>query len=190
MMSGFSVWGCELLECSARFSIIRAACSNEPEGITMFRFLFAAAVAILLNLPAASSSAATFVYVSVAGEQVISIWQMDENSGSLTHLSKVEVEGEPGCLTTDPAQKFMFASLRTAGKIASYRIDPATGGLTPVGVISADADPAYLATDRSGRFLMSAYYFAGRVAVHPIGEDGSLDIIGNLRRSAADNLDD
>ena len=141
----------------------------------MYRFVFSAVLVFLITLLITPISAATFVYVSVAGEQAISIWQMDENSGGLTHLSKVEVEGEPGCLTTDPAQKFMFASLRTAGKIASFRIDGATGGLTPVGVISADADPAYLATDRTGRFLMSAYYFAGRVAVHPIGEDGSLD---------------
>ena len=141
----------------------------------MLRFVFAFATTLALSLSTVSSPAATFVYVSVAGEEVISIWQMDEESGALTHLSKVDVEGEPGCLTTGPGQKFMFASLRTAGKIASYRIDPETGGLTLVGMISADADPAYLATDRSGRYLLSAYYFAGRVAVHPIGEDGSLD---------------
>jgi 6-phosphogluconolactonase len=141
----------------------------------MYRLIFAFTTFFVLALSAAPSRAATFVYVSLAGEQAISIWQMDEKTGELAYLSRVEVEGEPGCLATDPQQDFMFASLRTAGKIASFRIDPESGGLAPIGVISADADPAYLATDRSGRFLMSAYYFAGRVAIHPIGEDGTLD---------------
>tara|TARA_B100000809_G_scaffold264392_1_gene320097 strand:- start:644 stop:1720 length:1077 start_codon:yes stop_codon:yes gene_type:complete len=141
----------------------------------MHRFFCTFTTFFVLAISATAGRAETFVYVSLAGEEAISIWQMDQRTGELTHLSRVEVEGEPGCLTTDPEQKFMFASLRTAGKIASFNIDAKTGGLTPIGTISADADPAYLATDRSGRFLMSAYYFAGRVAVHPIGEDGSLD---------------
>jgi 6-phosphogluconolactonase len=143
--------------------------------VTMIRVFLSSVVGCVFFLSAIPSQAASFVYVSLAGEAAISIWQMDEKTGELTHRTRVEVEGEPGCLTTDPQQRFMFASLRTAGKIASYRIDPATGGLSLIGVISADADPAYLATDRSGRYLMSAYYFAGRVAVHPIGEDGSLE---------------
>ena len=141
----------------------------------MHRFFCPFSTFFVLAISATAGRAETFVYVSLAGEEAISIWQMDQQTGALTHLSRVKVEGEPGCLTTDPGQKFMFASLRTAGKIASFNIDAETGGLTPIGVISADADPAYLATDHSGRFLMSAYYFAGRVAVHPIGEDGSLD---------------
>ncbi len=141
----------------------------------MHRFIitFNALFALVLFTPA--GWAETFVYVSLAGEEAISIYEMNQRTGELTHRSRVEVEGEPGCLATDPEQKFMFASLRTAGKIASFSMDAKTGGLTPIGTISADADPAYLATDRSGRFLMSAYYFAGRVAIHPIGEDGSLN---------------
>ena len=141
----------------------------------MHRFIITFNALFALVLFTQAGSAETFVYISLAGEEAISIYEMNRRTGELTHRSRVEVEGEPGCLATDPEQKFMFASLRTAGKIASFSMDAKTGGLTPIGTISADADPAYLATDRSGRFLMSAYYFAGRVAIHPIGEDGSLN---------------
>lgn len=142
----------------------------------MCRFILAVLASCALVSSALSDCHGnSFVYVSVAGESVLSIWQLDEQTGELTFRTRVEVEGEPGPVTTDPEQKTLFVSLRTVGKIASFQLDSATGGLKPISVIEADVNPAYLATDHSGRFLLSAYYTAGKVAVHAIGEDGSLD---------------
>ena len=141
----------------------------------MHRHVTSLIALIVLATSSARLPAKSFVYISLAGENAIAIWSMDEQSGDLEYLSRVEVEGEPGGLTTDPQRKFLFASLRSAGKIASFKLDPETGGLAAISVIEADADPAYIATDHKGRFLLSAYYFAGKIAVHEIGEDGSLD---------------
>ena len=88
----------------------------------MHRYVASLTALIILATYAARLPAKSFVYVSLAGENAIAVWSMDEESGDLEYLSRVEVEGEPGGLTTDPQRKFLFASLRSAGKIASFKI--------------------------------------------------------------------
>ena len=121
-----------------------------------------------------SLQAETWVYVSVAGEKRIGIYQMDGKTGKLTHRNDVSTTGEPGALTTDPKKRFLFASLRSTGELTSFRIDQKSGNLEPVSKVSAGADPAFVATDRTGRFLLSAYYRAGKAEVHGIGKKGQL----------------
>lgn len=118
--------------------------------------------------------AASWVYVSVAAEKQIAIYQRNETTGELTHQENVSTSGEPGALTTDPKQRFLFASLRSTGELMSLQIDPETGSLKPVSQIPAGADPAFVATDRKGNYLLSAYYRAGKVEVHKIGPEGQL----------------
>ena len=138
---------------------------------TAWRFALALSLAVFASFAEAGS----YVYVSVAGDRKISIFEMAPETGALRSRGAIVTAGEPGCLTMGPSRRFLFASIRSTGDLASFRIDPATGALAPISTIVADADPAYVATDRTGRFLLSAYYRAGKVAVHPIGADGSLD---------------
>lgn len=119
-------------------------------------------------------AAASWVYVSIAGEKRIAIYQRNETTGELTHRKNVSTSGEPGGLTTDPNNQFLFASMRSTGDLASFQIDSSTGSLTRVSQVSAGADPAFVATDRMGNYLLSAYYRAGKVEVHKIGKDGQL----------------
>src|SRR5262249_37778682 len=52
----------------------------------------------------------TFVYVAVAAEKRIAVYQLDLEQGTLTHRSDLQLEdGEPGALTVDPARRFLFA---------------------------------------------------------------------------------
>ena len=139
----------------------------------MNRMLVALALAAT-SLPSFAAYAETFVYVSVAAENRIAAYAMDDDNGKLRHVSDTRLNAEPGPLATDPAGKFLFASIRSAGDLASFRRDRSTGELTPVSRVAAGADPAYVATDHTGRFLLSAYYRAGKVVVHRIGDDGSL----------------
>ena len=127
--------------------------------------------ALLFSSPAI---AAEVVYVSVAGEKRIAIYQIDAASGRLTRVGDASTTGEPGALTTDPKRRYLFAALRSTGELAAFRIEPTTGKLTHINTVPAGADPAHLSVDKEGKFLLTAYYVAGQVTVHTIAADGSL----------------
>jgi 6-phosphogluconolactonase len=116
----------------------------------------------------------TFVYVSVAAEKRIAIYQMDHATGKLTPRGDTKLAGEPGALTVDPQRQFLFASLRSTGKLACFRINRATGILTHLNTVPAGSDPAHLSTAATGRRLFAAYYVDAKVTVHEIGKGGTL----------------
>ena len=125
-------------------------------------------------LIADSAYAVDVVYVSVAGEKRIAIYQIDSGEGRLTRVADASTAGEPGALTTDPKRRYLFAALRSTGELAAFRIDRATGKLTHINTVKAGADPAHISVDKEGRFLLTAYYVDGQVTVHTIADDGSL----------------
>jgi 6-phosphogluconolactonase len=114
------------------------------------------------------------VYVSVAAEKRIAVYQMDRATGKLAHRGDTKLEGEPGALTVDPGRQFLFAALRAEGKLASFRINRATGLLTHLNTVPAGPDPAHISTDAAGHYLLAAYYVDAKVTVHAIGKDGML----------------
>jgi 6-phosphogluconolactonase len=116
----------------------------------------------------------TFVYVSVAAEKRIAVYQMDRATGRLTHRGDTQLDGEPGALTVDPGRRFLFAALRAEGKLASFRINHAAGVLTHLNTVPAGPDPAHLSTDATGRYLLAAYYVDAKVTVHAVGKEGRL----------------
>src|SRR5207244_10801936 len=64
----------------------------------------------------------TYVYISVAAEKRIAVYQLDSATGKLTHKSDCQVaDGEPGALTVDPDKRFLLAAIRSTGKLASFR---------------------------------------------------------------------
>ncbi|MFC1526679.1 lactonase family protein [Candidatus Latescibacterota bacterium] len=115
-----------------------------------------------------------FVYVSVAGENKISIYTMNRETGKLDEQGEVAAEGGPTPMTASPEEKYVYVGMRQARQIHSFRIDHQTGGLSLVSTCTLDADPVYLSTDRKGRYLLSSYYRAGVVAVHRIGDNGAV----------------
>jgi 6-phosphogluconolactonase len=114
------------------------------------------------------------VYLSIAGENKISIYNMNPETGKLQLQEDVVLDGGPGPLAVDPGGKFLYAGVRSNREISSFRIDQQTGGLSLTGTVSLEADPCYIATDNTGNFLLSAYYGAGAIAVHPIDQAGAL----------------
>jgi 6-phosphogluconolactonase len=112
------------------------------------------------------------VYISLMGEDKISIYTLKSDTGELTLQRDVVARGGPAPLAVDPARHMMYAGLRSTCEMATFRLDLATGDLSLIGTTDLRSDPCYVATDRTGRFLLSAYYGAGMVAVHPIGTDG------------------
>jgi 6-phosphogluconolactonase len=127
----------------------------------------------LLPLVAAAANADTFVYLSIAGDQRIAVYQMDAD-GKLSHRGDAKTNGEPGALVADPERRFLFVAMRSTGNLSAFRIDAGTGMLSPINTVAAGADPAHISSDADGRFLFCAYYVAAKVSVHAIGKDGSL----------------
>lgn len=133
------------------------------------RFL-CALMSLFLTAPAFGTDV---LYVSVAGEKRIAIYQID-GKGRLTHVGDASTTGEPGALAIDPKGRYLYAALRSTGELAAFRVDPGTGKLTHLNTVPAGADPAQISVSPTGRFLLTAYYLAGKVSVHQIGDDGRL----------------
>jgi 6-phosphogluconolactonase len=131
-------------------------------------------IAVTVLLAATTAWPDTVVYVSVAAEKRIVVYQMDRATGELTHRGDTKLDGEPGALTVDPGRRFLFAALRAEGKLASFSIDRATGMLTHLSTVPAGLDPAHVSTDAAGHYLLAAYYVDAKVTVHSIGKDGRL----------------
>jgi 6-phosphogluconolactonase len=113
------------------------------------------------------------MYVSIQGEDKISRFTTDSETGDLDLQEDMAVPGGPAPLAVDPARRFLYAGRRGANEISSYRIDQRTGALTLIGSVVLPTDPCFLATDRRGKFLLSAYYEGKGVAVHSIGDNGA-----------------
>ena len=118
----------------------------------------------------------TYLYVSLQGEDRISIFTLDPAQGTLTKQHDITHPNGPAPLAVDPARRYLYVGCRTRGAfgLSSFRIEPQTGRLVPIGSIGVEGDPVYVATDRTGRFLLSAYYYQSRVAVHAIRDTGEL----------------
>jgi 6-phosphogluconolactonase len=125
-------------------------------------------------LPCGDALAASYLYLSVAGEQKIAIYAIDPVQGTLIHRTDIVTNGEPGALTFDPGRRHLFAAIRSTGELASFRIDHTSGVVTHVNTVPAGDDPAHISTDQAGRLLLTAYYRAAKVTVHTIAADGSL----------------
>lgn len=114
------------------------------------------------------------VHVSLAKENRIVTYRLNQGKGSLKLTDSLTVNGGPGALAYHPTLPILYASIRSTGNLASFGVDTSTGRLTSINERHAGADPAYLSVDKSGNLLMSAYYRAGKILVHSLNENGSI----------------
>lgn len=123
---------------------------------------------LFLLLPfLASGQDSSYVYVSVQGSNIISVFNVNAN-GSLTKVEDEAVSGGPASIAISPNKKFLYVSQRTAKTFSSYSINQGTGALTFISSITALDNPVNIATDNTGRFLLSAYYAASQAAIYEI----------------------
>ena len=115
-----------------------------------------------------------FVYVSLANENRIVTYRLDEVTGTLTLADSLTVNGSPGALSFHPTLPILYASIRSAGNLASFRVEETTGNLTLINEIPAGSDPSYLSVGKSGKLLMSAFYREGKILVHTIESNGAI----------------
>ena len=72
----------------------------------------ALAVACGLAAAAGSASAATWVYVSNADSQEISVLELDRSQGTVKPVETVNVGGQVMPMAVSPDKRFLYAALR------------------------------------------------------------------------------
>ena len=111
-------------------------------------------LAALIFMSTVVTQAATFVYVSNADSQEISVLSLDAAKNDVFLVQTVPVGGQVMPLAVSPDRKHLYAALRTQPhSVASFGIDAESGRLTPMGVNPLPDSMAYIATDRTGRYL-------------------------------------
>lgn len=113
-----------------------------------------------------------YVYISMSGNNKISIFTMDRDSGKMAHKEDADFHDGAGPMALHPSKPMLYAALRSSKELLSFRIDPLTGGLSQEGSVGLEEGPAMISTDRQGGYLMGAYYGAGSISVHAIDADG------------------
>ncbi len=117
---------------------------------------------------------AYYVYVSINGEDKISIFRMNADTGALDKQEDMPLEGGPSGLAVAPGNKFLYAVRRRISKLASLAVDKATGSLTHLGTIDEESDGVYVTVDGSGKFVLTSSNGGGRASSYRVGDDGAL----------------
>ena len=81
------------------------------------------AAGLALGAAVSGANAATFVYVSNADSQEISVLQMDRANGALTAIETVNVGGTVMPMALSPDKKVLYAALRSQPfRVVSFAI--------------------------------------------------------------------
>jgi 6-phosphogluconolactonase len=139
------------------------------------------AVGIVLGTAVVVGHAATYVYVSNAESQEISVLQLDRANGALTAVDTVAVGGMVMPMAVSPDKRMLYAALRSQPfRVASFAIDPATGKLKKLGEAALADSMANIDVDRSGRWLFAASYGGNKITVNAIDKDGLVGAVQQL----------
>jgi 6-phosphogluconolactonase len=116
-------------------------------------------------------------YTHDSRSEGIYVYDLDLESGALTHVSTATGVSNPSYLTLSADGKTLYTTneLVDDGGVSAFAVDTTTGQLTFLNrVASHGADPAHLSVDPSGSWLLVANYTGGTIATFPIQPDGTL----------------
>lgn len=115
-------------------------------------------VAGLVCLAASSAaSAATWVYVSNADSQDLSVLELDRSAGTLKPVETVPLGGTAMPMAVSPDKRVLYVALRSQPfRVVSLAIDPASGKLRKLGEAALADSMANIGTDAAGRWLFAA----------------------------------
>ena len=143
-----------------------------------FARLALAAVAALVS---PGAWAATWVYVSNADSQDVSVFELDRGGAALKPVDTVPVGGMAMPLAVSPDKKVLYVALRSQPfRVVSLAIDPASGKLRKLGEAPLADSMANIATDATGRWLFAASYPGHKITVNSIGKDGAVGAVQQL----------
>ncbi|MGK6310864.1 lactonase family protein [Variovorax sp. DT-64] len=132
-----------------------------------------------------SASAATWVYVSNADSQEISVLELDRSQGTLKPVESVNVGGTVMPMAVSPDKRFLYAALRSQPfRVVSFAIDGASGRLKKLGEAPLADSMANIDTDATGRWLFAASYPGHKITVNGIDKTGAVGAIQQLLPTA------
>ena len=130
---------------------------------------------------AGQASAGTWVYVSNADSQEISVLALDRDKGTLTPVQTLAVGGTVMPMVVSHDKRVLYAALRSQPfRVASMSIDAGTGKLQKLGEAPLADSMANIDLDVSGKWLFAASYQGGKISVNAIGKDGTVGAIQQL----------
>ena len=135
----------------------------------------------LATLSASPALATTWVYVSNADSQDISVLELDRDLGVLKPVETVNVGGQVMPMAVSPDKRFLYAALRSQPyRVVSFAIDAASGKLKKLGEAPLADSMANIDTDATGKWLFAASYPGHKITVNAIDKEGSVGAIQQL----------
>jgi 6-phosphogluconolactonase len=126
----------------------------------------------------------TWVYISNADSQDISVFQLDRVAGALKPVTVVPVGGMAMPMVVSQGRKFLYVALRSQPyRVLSFAIDGATGALEKLGESALADSMANIDLDPSGKWLFAASYGGSKITVNSISEDGVVGPVQQLVRT-------
>ncbi len=135
-------------------------------------------IPLVFFLLSVSVKAQNYVYTSVQGSNMISVFSVNSSTGSLNKVEDEPVAGGPASMAISPNKNFLYVSQRSNKTFSSYSIDRTTGALTFIGTVPAIDNPVNISTDNTGRYLFSAYFAASKAAVQLV--DSATGVISSV----------
>ncbi|WP_296924668.1 lactonase family protein [Polaromonas sp.] len=128
-----------------------------------------------------AAAPATWVYVSNADSQDISVFHLDRAAGALKPVATVPVGGVAMPMVVSRDKKFLYVASRSQPfRVLTFAIDGATGGLKKLGESALADSMASIDIDASGRWLLAASYGGNKITVNSIGADGLVGAVQQL----------
>jgi 6-phosphogluconolactonase len=132
-----------------------------------------------------AAASATWVYVSNADSQDISVMQLDRAAGQLKPVATVTVGGVAMPMVVSKDKKFLYVASRSQPfRVLTFAIDGSTGGLKKMGEAALADSMANIDLDASGKWLFAASYGGNKITVNSIGSDGLVGAVQQLIRTA------
>jgi len=84
----------------------------------------------------------TFVYTSNRGPDTVTVFAIDQATGTVSAVQHVPTGGEtPRNIALDPTGSFLFAGNQASNNLAVFRVDATTGRLTSTGQVHDVPEP-------------------------------------------------
>lgn len=123
----------------------------------------------------------TWVFVSNADSQDISVFELDRAGGVLKPVGTVPVGGMAMPMVVSRDKKLLYVALRSQPyRVVTLAIDGATGGLQKLGEAALADSMCNIDLDATGRWLFAASYSGHKITVNSVGPDGLVGAVQQL----------
>lgn len=164
-----------------RMTVVHRTCPRTGHPARPERLALLAPLALAAALAAPSAGAATWVYVSNADSQDVSVFELDRSAGALKPVDTTALGGMAMPMAVSPDKKVLYVALRSQPfRVVSLAIDPASGKLRKLGEAPLADSMANIDTDATGRWLFAASYPGHKITVNSIGKDGAVGAVQQL----------